>query len=535
MRRASRAGGRTLASVIDDRLPVIVSTGQVLERDEIVGPLELMARAADLAFVEAPLLRDRVQHVSVVNPFSDAGTMPASELSEQLGLKPDRAETTTAGGNTPQWLVSRLAEEIWSGRLDVGLVAGGEAQRSTRAGRRNQSGGDQSGGDQRGGEQSGANRKRSGFPRFSASSPAGTSDRVVGDERLGFGDAEAAAGLLAPVHVYPLFESVIAHRAGRSFAEQREFLGKLLAPFTEVASRNPCAWFPEVRTPAEISEPSDDNRLVSEPYLKRMCAFLGVDQAAAVIICSYGAAKAAGVADSSIFCWSGADAEEVWFPTARPDLGALPGLRSAGNAALRAATLSIDEIGLLDFYSCFPCVVEMACDAFGLSLDDPRGLSVTGGLPYFGGPGNSYSLHAIATIVERLRSGGPSGAAGTGLVNGMGWYATKHSVGVYSTSPSANGWRRGDTGADQAQIDASAMPMVLDVPEPGEIATVAASTVHLDASGQVTEAPLIATLKDGRRLAARASESVLLAELRGRNLVGERVLVSGSPIRYQLT
>ena len=515
--------------MIDDRLPVIVSTGQVLERDETVGPLELMARAADLAFADVPLLRDRVQHVSVIIPFSDVGAMPASELSEQLGLKPDRAETTTPGGNTPQWLVSRLADEIWSGQLDVALVSGGEAQRSARARHRDQSGGHQSAGEQ------GGARKRSGFPRLRTSSPDGSSDPVVGDERLGFGDAEAAAGLLAPVHVYPLFESAIAHRAGRSFAEQRELLGKLLAPFTEVAARNPYAWFPEVRSPADISEPSDDNRLVSEPYLKRMSAFLGVDQAAAVIICSYGAAKSAGVADGSVFCLSGADAEEAWFPTSRPDLGALPGLRSAGNAALGAASLSIDEIGLLDFYSCFPCVVEMACDAFGLSLDDPRGLSVTGGLPYFGGPGNSYTLHAIATTVEHLRSGGPNGTAGTGLVNGMGWYATKHSVGVYGTSPGPDGWRRGSTEADQAQIEASATPVVLDVPEPGEIATVAASTVHCDASGQVTEAPLIATLQDGRRLAARASESVLLAELRGRNLVGERVLVSGSPIRYQLT
>ena len=34
--------------MIDDRLPVIVATGQVAERDGIVSPLELMARAADL-------------------------------------------------------------------------------------------------------------------------------------------------------------------------------------------------------------------------------------------------------------------------------------------------------------------------------------------------------------------------------------------------------------------------------------------------------------------------------------------------------
>ena len=37
----------------------------------------------------------------------------------------------------------------------------------------------------------------------------------------------------------------------------------------------------------------------------------------------------------------------------------------------------------------------------GIDGDDPRGLTLTGGLPYFGGPGNSYSLHGIAETVCR--------------------------------------------------------------------------------------------------------------------------------------
>ena len=82
--------------------------------------------------------------------------------------------------------------------------------------------------------------------------------------------------------------------------------------------------------------------------------------------------------------------------------------------------------------------------------DDARGLTVTGGLPYFGGPGNNYSLHAIATMVERLRERG-----GTGLVSAMGWYATKHAVGIYGAAPPAEGWRRGDTAEAQRAIDAS--------------------------------------------------------------------------------
>ena len=53
------------------------------------------------------------------------------------------------------------------------------------------------------------------------------------------------------------------------------------------------------------------------------------------------------------------------------------------------------------------------------------------GLPYHGGPGNNYSTHAIACMVERLRA--RPGASG--VVTGVGWYLTKHSVGVYSSAP----------------------------------------------------------------------------------------------------
>ena len=39
----------------------------------------------------------------------------------------------------------------------------------------------------------------------------------------------------------------------------------------------------------------------------------------------------------------------------------------------------------------------------GIDIDDPRGFTVTGGLPYAGGPGSAYTLHSLATMAERLR------------------------------------------------------------------------------------------------------------------------------------
>ena len=69
----------------------------------------------------------------------------------------------------------------------------------------------------------------------------------------------------------------------------------------------------------------------------------------------------------------------------------------------------------------------------GITADDPRGLTVTGGLPYFGGPGNNYVTHSIAQMMDDVRKAPGS----KGLVTANGNYVTKQSAGIYSTEPPA--------------------------------------------------------------------------------------------------
>jgi acetyl-CoA C-acetyltransferase len=348
---------------------------------------------------------------------------------------------------------------------------------------------------------------------------------VIGDDRPPVSSAEFQAGLIAPIHLYALFESVIAHRSGRSFADHRVRLGRLMAPFTSVAAGQRFAWFPEARTPAELSDITPDNRLISEPYAKNMCAMFTVDQGAAVVVTSLAAARRAGVDAGAVFCWAGAECTDVWFPAARPDPGTAPAMAASSWAALEAAGAGVDDMSAFDLYSCFPCAVELGAEALGLAPDDPRGLTVTGGLPYFGGPGNNYSLHAVATMVDRLRDSG-----GTGLVTALGWYLTKHAAGVYGSEPPPRGWRRGDTAVVQAAIDATAVEIA---PEAAGPAVVVASTVASGHGGEITAAPVIARLDDGRHVAA-AADITELSSLAGRNLVGTRIDVHGMPLRYRV-
>ena len=204
-----------------------------------------------------------------------------------------------------------------------------------------------------------------------------------------------------------------------------------------MAADNPHAWIRTARTPDEIVTPTPANRMVSFPYPKLCTANMQVDQGAAFIVCSVAAARAAGVAEERwVFPLAGADGNDHWFISERPELHRSPAIRLAGAAALQQAGLDIDDIAFVDLYSCFPAVVQMAANELGLAIDDPdRPLTLTGGLTFGGGPGNNYTSHGIARAVGALR-GAPGSAA---LVTGLGWYATKHSIGVYASRPPEHG------------------------------------------------------------------------------------------------
>jgi len=104
-----------------------------------------------------------------------------------------------------------------------------------------------------------------------------------------------------------------------------------------------------------------------------------------------------------------------------------PAWKRPGRKAFEMAGIGIDDVDLIDLYSCFPVAGEIGAEALGLDLDDPRGLTVTGGLPYAGGPGNNYVMHSVAVMLHRLRER----RGEYGLITGNGRYLTKQSNGIH--------------------------------------------------------------------------------------------------------
>lgn len=483
-------------STLDPRTPVLVGVGQVTNRgDELVDPIALAAEATRLAFADcgAELAVDTIAMPGVLSPRTEHA---AHRLAAALGMSPRRLLSSTIGGNTPQWLVGKLGTDIVEGRCDVALVAGAEAGASVRRA-----------------------RKQGVAPR-TAPDPIGE-DTEIGDTRLGASPAEMHAGLAPPPFLYPILESAVAHQAGRSLDEQRRFLGRFMAPATEVAASHPdLAWFPEPATAKELSEPSPANRMIAEPYTKRMNAIIEVDQAAAFLLCSVEAAEAAGILrDRWVFPLAVADLNDVFYPLERPELHRSPAIETAGRELFDAAGCGLDDISRFDFYSCFPVAVEISATALGLGLDDPRPLTATGGHAYFGGPGNNYTTHSIATMARQLRN--DPGAIG--LTTGLGWYLTKHSLGLWSTTPPERGFATPDLSADQAAIDATALPQA--EPRTTGPATVDGWTIIHDRDAGPASVVAYVSTADRERVVVRRDDPSLAAELSGGQVVGRTVTV----------
>ena len=434
--------------------PVLIGAGQFTYRGDPAtspSPVALLKIAAERAAADAGIGAAGLaglDALAVAGFTVDApgggravphSSNPPASLAAEIGAAPAWAVYSHMGGNTPQQLINVLAERIARGETELGLAVGAEflgsaVKRLTRG---------------------------LGFDDWHEDESLPPPVRI-GDPRSGVSAYEGRHGLGRPINCYPLFENALRARDGRSIADHQARLGRLFAPFTQVAAANPEAWFPIARTAEELVTVSEKNRMVGFPYPKLLNAIMEVDQSAGVIIASEAKARELGVPeDRWVYLHGCADAADLWHPLDRQNFHSSPAMRLTGQRALEMAGVGLDAIDFIDLYSCFPVAVEIGAEELGLALDDPRGLTVTGGLPYAGGPGNNYAMHSIAVMMRKLRA--RPGAHG--LVTANGWYLTKQSTGVYSTARPKAPFERQDPGVIQRQIDALPHPVVTETPQ----------------------------------------------------------------------
>jgi len=483
---------------------VIVGAGQLTwrDRDDATSPLELMTVAARAAAADTgagDALLARVESLAAVECLSWPVPDPARALAEALAIEPAETVRSARGGNGPIQLLADICERIAYGELDVALLAGGEAMnpfmRALREGR------------------------ATGWPE----QPEGTApDRIVGQDRDASTAAELAAGLIAPIAYYPLFENALRGAAGREPGEHTQWLGRLWARLARVAAENPHAWTHSAPDAEAIATPAPDNRMAALPYTKLMTANIQVDQGAALVVCSAQAAQDSGVPRQRwVFVDATASAHDHWFVSERDALDRSPALAACGRAALGHAGLGIDDVALLDLYSCFPSAVQVAARELGIDLeDDAREPTLTGGLTFAGGPANNYCTHSLAALVERLRSGG-----GAGLVTAVGWYLTKHAAAVLSADPPEVLFAHHDV---QDEVDALPRRGACDGAQRAGSAAIEAYTALYERDGRPSVGIVSCLLDDGRRAIAKSDDAAELERLVAGDPLGTEVVLDGA-------
>ena len=398
---------------------VITGWGQATQRKDAAppwaDPIDLMEQAArDAGKLAGTGSLENLDAILVVRTQSRALDAPEREIARRLGASPRVARVSGIGGQVPQQFVNQAAGMLARGEVESVLICGAETYYP----------------------------RTEDAVRGEGALIQGIPDDYDAEDAVGANALENLHGMSLPIHGFPLFENALWAASGLGKAEWLNKVGTLWSGFSAVAANHPNAWTREAQPVERIITPTPDNRPICYPYTKRMVSLVMADIGAAIILTTAdrAARRPGGAATPVYFLGGGMAKDRQRFMIDKEDYTRSPALIKASAKAEIRSGLRAADIECFDLYSCFPCAVSVARKHLGLGDDDPRPLSQTGGLGFFGGPGSNYALHGIASMAETLASG----RYATGMTTALGWFMHKYAVGVYGTSPGRADLREAD-------------------------------------------------------------------------------------------
>lgn len=486
---------------------VIVGVGQVRRKAGLdvpeeswtpVEPVDLVAEALARAAADAgrPELLAEADAIGWVPALSWGYEDAPTRLAEALGRPPAASGwACNPGGDGGVQVVNDAANRIAAGELKIALVGGCEVLHGRRR------------------------AMAQGIDLDTVWTPGGGDVRhIIGAGKSFSTEGERLHGIDRPTSAYPLLENALRAEAGRSIEAHQHYLGELYARYSEVAAANPYTWFPGARSADDIREVHAQNRFVGFPYPKNMNAIMEVDQGAAAIVMAACEADRLGIPEERRVAFlGGGRSVDGWSVSVRASLSRSPAYEAAAAEAAGHAGVGPQAVDVFDLYSCFPSAVELAMKALGVAAGDPRPLTCTGGLAHHGGPGNAYSLHGVANMVDTLRNG----PGRVGWVSGLGMTATKHAICVLTSDPARQ------PASDGRATEVALSDALRDGPEcvaqPDGNAEVESYTVLFGRDNEPNRSVFLLRLEDGRRaLANGEAEREALLQLTREEGVGLR-------------
>jgi acetyl-CoA C-acetyltransferase len=491
------------ATTLAPNTPVIVGVGFTQERSEdpaaCAEPYRLMVEAVRRAAEDAgaPGLVEQLESISVAQGGWDYPN-PGRLIGEALGC-PSAKSILADLGVLQLSLVSELCRAIADGRQHVGVVTGGEAKfrmlRGTLTGR----------------------------PVVNTEQPEDTPPPDVHHTSSDpwCSDLEGRRGIASPTEFFAIIESALRHRRGLDVDRHRDEIALLYSRLSEAAVANPHAWRRERVAADAIRNASPRNAMIAFPYTKRHCAQWNVNQAVAILVCSAARANELGLDERGwIYPLAAVQSKHVVPLAQQPRLDSHAGTVLCGERALALAGATASELTAAELYSCFPAAIQSF--AQDLRITDACPWTVTGAMPFAGGPFNSASLEGVARMVEVLRDAEP-GPRRIGLVSNLSGIFGKQACAVFSNVPAADGYRWEDVTAAAAARDVP-VPLRDDYVGP---ATIVGYTVVF-AGAVPSHAIAICDTPAGERTVVRSEDGALLDRMMREEFCGRAVRVDAS-------
>ncbi|MFN3620780.1 hypothetical protein [Sphingorhabdus sp.] len=409
----------------DAGAPVIIGVGEA-SRKTVAGewpaPRELAGKAIKTALADtgqSDAVAAAIDSIAAIRTFEDSGVSLGTGSPDNApeafgaagGVRAERLIYADVGGQSPQAMLNEIAGDIRRGSCQMALIvaaeATGTAKRARKAGVTL---------DWRLPSDTPFDNRLSSFPILSRT--------------------EIRHGIISMPLAYSLIENARRIGLGMNNDAYANEMAALWSAFSAKAETRPHAQFPGFRSPEVMMGADNANYPLTDIYRRWHVAQDAVDLGAAVIMTSAGKARELGVPQDK-WIWLAGAAEAAEPPLSeRPVVHRSAALDFAIPAALNQAGLEPSDLGPVDIYSCFPCAVFAAIDSMqdaGRALGD---YTLTGGLSFFGGPGNGYSMYNIAAMVDALRRDGSKPA----LVTANGGVMSKQAVGIYTADQPAFAW-----------------------------------------------------------------------------------------------
>ena len=470
--------------------PVLIGVSSLQQKgsfDELDEALILMEKVTLGAIKdsEAHGIREYIDEIQVPKGYW-AYRDPGKWIAERHGFSHAKTSVTKIGV-LQQNLINSACKKIIDGDVRASLIVGGEARFKIIQ----------------------ALREGKDFNETKLSE--NPDNYVKAEEELYVPEEIEALGMMA-VGYYAVLESALRYKTKKTLEDHEIFLGDYYERFSNIASKNPHAWNQQRFLSDEIRIPTDKNQRIAYPYNKLHNSSWNVNQASALIFTSEEVADSLNVPQSKrVYPLVASETNHMIGVIQRPDLTAPIGLKLAADYLLETAEKNKIYPTLYELYSCFPIAVQLFARA--LNINDEIERTITGGMPFAGGPLNNYMLHSTIQIVMKIRENNDE----VGLVTCVSGMMTKQALAIWGKDPRMD-FESKDVTKETAKLE---IPVPISQLTNGEATSIGCTVLYNNNFS--TKAIFYAEDSQGHRLVLTSNKEEIIQAVEGKECVGEKI------------